>query len=278
MIVFERICTDRTIHDGAPTLRGLRIPVATVAAMAGDGMTPTEIIADLPDLTREDIAEAIRYANQFGDTACFICPACSAANHISEEVRDSYCARCRWWTGNPAEAWQRPYLWTRHGKTPPPPPEWFAGELPTGEPAAPHEHGTGHIELGKIISLDKMFRGHDYLAMATYIAADMRREVRLFLLRGDVNPPEPGDIPVQWLRTSPFLRVDNPDTYREEPVTAEVVIEPEDWLVARVEGRLVREEVREGVHRTVLQPLPQDRNTIKDGPEGDHRVAETGSP
>ena len=47
---------------GVPTIRGLRIPVATVVAMVADGMTADEIIDDLPDLVVEDVAEALRYA------------------------------------------------------------------------------------------------------------------------------------------------------------------------------------------------------------------------
>jgi len=47
---------------GAPCIRGLRIPVATVVAMVADGMTADEIVADLPDLTPADVAEALRFA------------------------------------------------------------------------------------------------------------------------------------------------------------------------------------------------------------------------
>jgi uncharacterized protein (DUF433 family) len=47
---------------GVPTIRGMRIPVATVVAMVADGMTAEEIIDDLPDLVVEDVAEALRYA------------------------------------------------------------------------------------------------------------------------------------------------------------------------------------------------------------------------
>jgi uncharacterized protein (DUF433 family) len=47
---------------GVSCLRGLRIPVATVVAMVADGMTEAEILAAYPDLAREDIAEALRYA------------------------------------------------------------------------------------------------------------------------------------------------------------------------------------------------------------------------
>ncbi len=47
---------------GMPTIRGLRIPVATVVSMVADGMTAAEIVDDLPDLVVEDVAEALRYA------------------------------------------------------------------------------------------------------------------------------------------------------------------------------------------------------------------------
>ena len=47
---------------GVPCIRGLRIPVATVVAMVAEGMTETEILAAFPDLTIDDIHEALRYA------------------------------------------------------------------------------------------------------------------------------------------------------------------------------------------------------------------------
>lgn len=48
--------------DPPALIRGLRIPVATVVAMVADDMTPDNIVAELPDLQPEDIAEALRYA------------------------------------------------------------------------------------------------------------------------------------------------------------------------------------------------------------------------
>jgi uncharacterized protein (DUF433 family) len=61
-VTFDRITTDPEVMGGVPCIRGMRMPVTTVVAMVADGMTPDEIIADLPDLTREDITEALRYA------------------------------------------------------------------------------------------------------------------------------------------------------------------------------------------------------------------------
>jgi uncharacterized protein (DUF433 family) len=59
---FTRITVDPRQMGGVPCLRGLRIPVATVVAMIADSMTEGEILAAYPDLEREDIAEALRYA------------------------------------------------------------------------------------------------------------------------------------------------------------------------------------------------------------------------
>jgi uncharacterized protein (DUF433 family) len=61
-MTFERITVDPELMGGAPTIRGLRIPVATVLSMVADGMTPEEICDDLPDLQPADIAEALRFA------------------------------------------------------------------------------------------------------------------------------------------------------------------------------------------------------------------------
>lgn len=61
-MAFDRITVDPALMGGVPCLRGLRIPVATVVAMVADGMTVAEILTDLPDLTSEDVSEALRYA------------------------------------------------------------------------------------------------------------------------------------------------------------------------------------------------------------------------
>jgi uncharacterized protein (DUF433 family) len=59
---YERITIDPEKMGGVPCVRGLRIPVATVVAMVADGMTREEILAELPDLTDEDITEALHFA------------------------------------------------------------------------------------------------------------------------------------------------------------------------------------------------------------------------
>ena len=59
---FPRITVKPDQMGGVPCIRSLRIPVATVVAMIADGMTENEILRDYPDLEREDIREALRYA------------------------------------------------------------------------------------------------------------------------------------------------------------------------------------------------------------------------
>jgi uncharacterized protein (DUF433 family) len=59
---YKRVTIDPAQMGGVPCLRGLRIPVATVVGMIADGMTEVEILRDYPDLEKEDIREALRYA------------------------------------------------------------------------------------------------------------------------------------------------------------------------------------------------------------------------
>ena len=62
VVRFTRITVKPEQMGGVPCIRGLRIPVATVVAMLAEGMTETEILATFPDLTIDDIHEALRYA------------------------------------------------------------------------------------------------------------------------------------------------------------------------------------------------------------------------
>ena len=56
---FERISVDHRIMGGVRCIRGTRIPVATVVGMVADGMTTDEILADFPQLSAEDIQDAL---------------------------------------------------------------------------------------------------------------------------------------------------------------------------------------------------------------------------
>ena len=59
---YTRITVDPAQMGGMPCIRGLRITAATVIGMIADGMSEAEVLQALPDLEREDIAEALRYA------------------------------------------------------------------------------------------------------------------------------------------------------------------------------------------------------------------------
>jgi len=59
---FDRITRNPNVLAGRATIRGLRISVAHVVNLIANGMTATEIIADLPDLDAEDIRQALGYA------------------------------------------------------------------------------------------------------------------------------------------------------------------------------------------------------------------------
>jgi uncharacterized protein (DUF433 family) len=61
-MIYERITVDANQIGGVPCIRGLRIPVATIVDMVADGMAEREILDAYPDLEREDIYEALRYA------------------------------------------------------------------------------------------------------------------------------------------------------------------------------------------------------------------------
>lgn len=63
-MAFERITIDPRQMGGVPCLRGLRIPVATVVGMIAEGLSEAQILESYPDLEREDIREALRFASE----------------------------------------------------------------------------------------------------------------------------------------------------------------------------------------------------------------------
>ncbi len=58
----DRITVNPKQMGGVPCIRGLRIPVATVVGMIANGMTPDEVVDELPPLELEDVAAALRFA------------------------------------------------------------------------------------------------------------------------------------------------------------------------------------------------------------------------
>jgi uncharacterized protein (DUF433 family) len=60
--IFTRITVDPNQMGGLPCIRGLRIPVATIVGMVGEGMAEAAILDAYPDLEVEDVREALLYA------------------------------------------------------------------------------------------------------------------------------------------------------------------------------------------------------------------------
>ncbi len=58
----DRITTAAEICHGQPTIRGLRYPVANLLELLASGMTIEQIVADHPDLEREDLLAALEFA------------------------------------------------------------------------------------------------------------------------------------------------------------------------------------------------------------------------
>ena len=57
-----RITIDPEVCHGKPCIRGLRYPVQSVLELLGSGMSSEAILADYPDLERDDILAVLVYA------------------------------------------------------------------------------------------------------------------------------------------------------------------------------------------------------------------------
>ena len=62
--MFDRITANPAQMGGAPCIRGLRIPVATVVGLIANGMSIEDILSEYPNLEKEDIYEALVYASE----------------------------------------------------------------------------------------------------------------------------------------------------------------------------------------------------------------------
>lgn len=59
----DRITIDPEICLGQPTIRGMRITVSIILKLIANGMSHKEILKSYPELEKEDIVQAIRYAS-----------------------------------------------------------------------------------------------------------------------------------------------------------------------------------------------------------------------
>jgi uncharacterized protein (DUF433 family) len=61
MSYLDRITTNPVICHGKPCIRGMRWPVEVIIDMLGSEMTTDEILADHPELEKEDILASLNY-------------------------------------------------------------------------------------------------------------------------------------------------------------------------------------------------------------------------
>ncbi len=66
--LLNRITKKPDICHGKPTIRGLRYPVDTMLDLLASGMSIEDILADYPDLEREDLLACLEYAAQLSRT------------------------------------------------------------------------------------------------------------------------------------------------------------------------------------------------------------------
>lgn len=62
--LLARITVDPNICHGKPCLRGLRYPVEFLLELLSGDMTTEQVLADYPDLERDDLRAAFAYAAQ----------------------------------------------------------------------------------------------------------------------------------------------------------------------------------------------------------------------
>ena len=60
----NRITIDPEQCGGRPCIRGMRIRVTDVLDLLGNGLTPLQVLEELPDLEPEDVQACLKYASR----------------------------------------------------------------------------------------------------------------------------------------------------------------------------------------------------------------------
>lgn len=60
----NRITIDPEQCGGRPCIRGMRIRVIDVLDLLANGLTPQQVLEELPDLDSEDVQACLRYASR----------------------------------------------------------------------------------------------------------------------------------------------------------------------------------------------------------------------
>ena len=67
MELLERITIEPGKRGGRPCIRGIRITVSDVLELLAQGLTPAEVIQQMPDLELQDIQACLSYAARYMD-------------------------------------------------------------------------------------------------------------------------------------------------------------------------------------------------------------------
>ena len=62
MSLMDRISVDPAVRFGKPCVRGTRLTVGDVLGYLAGGMSEAEVLADFPQLTREDVRACYAFA------------------------------------------------------------------------------------------------------------------------------------------------------------------------------------------------------------------------
>lgn len=62
MSLLDRISVDPAVRFGKPCVRGTRLTVGDVLGYLAGGMSDDQVLADFPQLTRDDIRACLAYA------------------------------------------------------------------------------------------------------------------------------------------------------------------------------------------------------------------------
>ena len=61
--VFDRITVDPEQCGGRPCVRGMRIRVSDILDLLAAGLSPEQVLDELPDLETDDITSCLRFAS-----------------------------------------------------------------------------------------------------------------------------------------------------------------------------------------------------------------------
>ena len=69
IMTFDRIELDPKVCNGRPVIKGTRIPVSVILGQMAEGESLDSILNGYPELTKEDIRDALLYASASLDNA-----------------------------------------------------------------------------------------------------------------------------------------------------------------------------------------------------------------